>query len=100
MNDILGLVDDPALVADLRRVVAAADRTLHEMSVVPRRAWTDAAIVVLDASAAAACAAGYPRRPGVILVCSGTAGLADWQAAATVGAEHVLALPSEEVELL
>ncbi|EHK83214.1 septum site-determining protein Ssd [Rhodococcus pyridinivorans] len=101
MNDILGLVDDPALVADLHRVVAAADRTLHEMSVpVPRRAWTDAAIVVLDASAAAACAAGYPRRPGVILVCSGTAGLADWQAAATVGAEHVLALPSEEVELL
>ncbi|SUE16407.1 membrane protein [Rhodococcus gordoniae] len=101
MNDILGLVDDPALVADLRRVVAAADRTLHEMSVpVPRRAWTDAPIVVLDAAAAVSCAGGYPRRPGVILVCSGTADLTEWQAAATVGAEHVLALPSEEVELL
>ncbi|WP_241387531.1 septum site-determining protein Ssd [Rhodococcus sp. CH91] len=101
MNDILGLIGDPTLVADLRRVVAAADRTLHEMPVpVPRRAWTDAAIVVLDAAAAAACTGGHPRRPGVILVCTGTAGLPEWQAAAGVGAEHVLALPSEEVELL
>jgi len=101
MNDILGLIDDPALVADLRRVVAAADRTLHEMSVpVQRRAWTEAALVVLDAAAAAACAGEYPRRPGVILVCTEPADLPGWQAAATVGAEHVLALPSEEVELL
>ncbi|MEU5844065.1 septum site-determining protein Ssd [Rhodococcus sp. NPDC047139] len=101
MNDILGLIDDAALIADLRRVVAAADRTLHEMSVpIPRRAWTEASIVVLDAAAAAVCAGEYPRRPGVILVCTGPADLPEWQAAATVGAEHVLALPSEEVELL
>ncbi|UYP19342.1 CpaE-like family protein [Rhodococcus sp. Z13] len=101
MNDILGLIDDPALVADLRRVAAAADRALHEASPpVPRRMWTDAAIVVLDRAAATVCAAEHPRRPGVVLVCSGPADLDEWQAAATVGAEHVLALPDDEVELL
>jgi len=101
MNDVLGLIDDPTLVAALRRVAAAADRELHELATPPsRRAWTDAAVVVVDHASAVVCAADLPRRPGVVLVCAGTAGLREWQAAASVGAEHVLGLPDDEVELL
>lgn len=101
MNEILGLIDDPALTAALRRVAAAADRELVETSAPPpRRLWCDAAVVVLDPSTAAACSAGLPRRTGVVLVCAGAAGLEEWQAAATVGADRVLVLPDDEVELL
>lgn len=102
MNDILGLIDDGPLTAALRRVAAAADRGLTETAAPPsRRAWSEAAVVVLDPpAAAAACAAELPRRPGVVLVCAETAGLDEWQAAATIGADRVLALPDDEVELL
>ena len=101
MTHVLGLTDDPALIAALRRVAAAADRELHEAVAPPsRRSWTDAAVVVVDHASALACAADLPRRPGVVLVCPGAADLREWQAAAVVGAEHVLGLPDSEVELL
>ncbi len=101
MTNVLGLTDDPTLMAALRRVAAAADRELCEASApTTRRVWADAAVVVVDHAAALACAAELPRRSGVVLVCSGVADLREWQAAAVVGAEHVLGLPDGEVELL
>jgi len=101
MNDILALVGDDALLDGLRRVAAAADRTLGETAPpVPRRRWLDAPVIVVDSGTAVACADTLPRRAGIVLVCAGAAGLADWQAAATIGAEHVLGLPDDEVELL
>lgn len=101
MTNVLGLIDDPTLITALRRVAAAADRELCEAVTPPsRRAWTEAAVVVVDRAAALACAAELPRRSGVVLVCPGDPGLREWQAAAGVGAEHVLGLPDGEVELL
>lgn len=101
MNDILALVDDATLLDGLRRVAAAADRTLDEsVPPVTRRPWLDAAAIVVDSDTARACATALPRRPGIVLVCAGPAGLTDWQAAAAIGAEHVLGLPDDEVELL
>lgn len=101
MNDVLALIADPNLMANLRRVAAASDRDLDEsVSPPPRRNWSDAGVVVVDHESALACASNLPRRAGVVLVCSGTPDLREWQAAATVGAEHVLGLPEDEVELL
>ncbi|MFD6677689.1 septum site-determining protein Ssd [Rhodococcus zopfii] len=105
MNDeriprILALISDSTLLASLRRVAAASDRDLDDAPVPPtRRSWDDAGLVVVDHATATALEA-FPRRRGVVLVCSGAAGLPDWQAAASVGAEHVIALPDDEVELL
>ncbi|TCN48950.1 secretion/DNA translocation related CpaE-like protein [Rhodococcus sp. SMB37] len=101
MNDVLALIGDATLLASLRRVAAAADRQLAEPTVLPRRrAWLDAGLVVVDRDEALSCAAALPRRSGIVLVCPGAPGLDEWQAAATVGAEHVLGLPDDEVELL
>ena len=101
MNDVLALIGDAALLAGLRSVAAAADRKLAEETTLPnRRAWLDAGLVVVDRDEALACAAALPRRSGIVLVCPGAPGLDEWQAAATVGAEHVLGLPDDEVELL
>ncbi|MEE2034321.1 septum site-determining protein Ssd, partial [Rhodococcus chondri] len=101
MNDVLALIADPNLVASLRRVAAASDRKLDEAaSPPPRRTWCAAGLVVVDHRSARTCATALPRRTGVVLVCSGTPDLREWQAAATVGAEHVFGLPEDEVELL
>ncbi|MCK0093678.1 hypothetical protein MWU77_23175 [Rhodococcus sp. F64268] len=101
MNDVLALIGDATLLASLRRVAAAADRQLAEPAAPPqRRAWLDAGVVVVDRDEALVCAAALPRRSGIVLVCPDTPGLDEWQAAATVGAEHVLGLPDDEVELL
>ncbi|MEU6563985.1 septum site-determining protein Ssd [Nocardia nova] len=92
----LVLVGDQRLREEVRRVAAAADRALDERSMpTGRHAWAAAALVVLDAAAARTCvASGYPRRPGVVLVGGGEPELEQWQAAARVGAERVVALPA------
>ncbi|EME66171.1 hypothetical protein G352_05829 [Rhodococcus ruber BKS 20-38] len=101
MNDVLALVDDPALTASLHRVAAATDRTVGGAATPPpRRTWLDAGLVVVDRSAALLCAQQLPRRGGIVLVTAGGADLPDWQAATAVGAEHVVGLPDDEVELL
>lgn len=105
MNDeqpprILALISDTTLLTSLRRVAAASDRDLDDVPAPPtRRSWDDAGLVVVDRASVAAVET-FPRRRGVVLVCSGAAGLSEWQAAAAVGAEHVMALPDDEVELL
>ncbi len=98
----LVLVGDQRLREEVRRVAAAADRALDERSMpVGRHAWATAALVILDTAAAQGCAAaGYPRRPGVVLVGGGEPELEHWQAAAEVGAERVVALPSRTETLI
>lgn len=99
---VLALTPDPDLAGCVRRAAAAADRDVHELAApVPRRTWIDATGVVLDTTAAHDCAAaGLPRRSGVHLVCSAPPGLVEWRAAAAVGAESVLTLPSGEADLV
>ncbi|MFR9752610.1 septum site-determining protein Ssd [Nocardia sp. 004] len=83
-------------------MAAAAERSLDEQGgLVGRHAWMSAPLVILDTAAAQGAAAGrYPRRTGVVLVTGGEPDLPDWQAAASAGAERVIALPGAAVELI
>ncbi|MEU7766338.1 septum site-determining protein Ssd [Nocardia sp. NPDC049190] len=98
----LVLIHDDRLRDEVRSVAAAAVRTLDERPhPVGRHAWTGAPLVILDTSAARdAVAAAYARRAGVVLVTDGEPGLLDWQAAAAIGAERVIALPGAAVGLI
>ncbi|MGX1779085.1 septum site-determining protein Ssd [Nocardia brasiliensis] len=98
----LVLLHDPRLRDEVRRVAAAAERTLDEQALpIGRPAWTGAPLVILDTIAAReSVAAAYLRRVGVILVTDGEPALPDWQAAAAVGAERVIALPGAAVGLI
>ncbi|WP_084526503.1 septum site-determining protein Ssd [Nocardia vaccinii] len=92
----LTLVSGHRLREEVRRIAAAADRQLAEHSMpIGRYAWTEASLVILDTAAAHACAAaGYPRRPGTVLVSEGEPGAEQWEAAIAGGAELVLGLPA------
>ncbi|APE32881.1 hypothetical protein BOX37_01605 [Nocardia mangyaensis] len=98
----LVLVRDHRLRAEVRRVAAAAERTTDERALpVGRHAWSGAGLVILDtAAAAAAVAAGCPRRAGIVLVTEGEPAVPDWQAATAVGAERVVPLPAGAVALV
>ncbi|MCM6772741.1 hypothetical protein NDR87_06240 [Nocardia sp. CDC159] len=98
----LVLITDQRLREEVRRIAAAADRGLDERRPpVGRHAWLEAGAVILDTPNARQCAAaGCPRRPGIILVTAGEAELADWQAAAAVGTDLVLALPAAADRLI
>ncbi|MET7768223.1 septum site-determining protein Ssd [Nocardia sp. NPDC005366] len=98
----LVLIGDPRLRAEVRRIAAAAERLLDERELpVGRHTWASAPVVILDTPAAKACAeAGYLRRIGVVLVTEGEPELADWQCAAAVGVEQVIALPGAAVGLI
>ncbi|QVI24725.1 hypothetical protein KHQ06_07955 [Nocardia tengchongensis] len=92
----LALVADPHLRDEIRRIAAAADRSLDERRPPPgRHAWTAASVIILDTAAAHSCvSAGHPRRHGILLVTDGEPSLLDWQTATAAGAEQVLPLPS------
>jgi secretion/DNA translocation related CpaE-like protein len=65
---------------------------------VVRPGWIGSPLVIAGGDQLAALArAGLPRRPGVLVVTSeGNAEPSDWDAAAEIGAESVLALPEAE----
>ncbi|GAA5047979.1 septum site-determining protein Ssd [Nocardia callitridis] len=98
----LVLVRDDRLRDEVRRVAAAAERDLDERTPpVGRHAWTGAPLVILDTRTAQECAsAGYLRRVGVVVVTEGEPGLTDWQVAAAIGAERVIAMPGAAVGLI
>ncbi|NEW42377.1 hypothetical protein GV794_27705 [Nocardia cyriacigeorgica] len=98
----LAIIREPGLRDEVRRVAAAAERQVDERDMpLGRHAWASAPLVILDTSAAVACAeAGYLRRTGVVTVTDGEPGLLDWQAAAAIGAERVIALPGAAVGLI
>ncbi|WP_280453075.1 septum site-determining protein Ssd, partial [Nocardia cyriacigeorgica] len=98
----LAIIGTQGLREEVRRVAAAAQRQVEERTMpVGRHAWAGAPLVILDTPAAVACAeAGYLRRSGVVTVTDGEPELLDWQAAAAIGAERVIALPGAAVGLI
>ncbi|WP_280420715.1 septum site-determining protein Ssd [Nocardia carnea] len=99
---VLVVIRDHRLREEVRRVAAAAGRRIEEADPpVARHAWSVAPLVVLDTRAAMECAAvAPPRRNGVVTVTDGEPELGDWQAAAVIGAERVVALPTAAVGLI
>lgn len=95
-------VEDESLREEVRRIAAAADCPLQETRAeIDRLAWRRSPQIVLDIRSARSCVQErLPRRHGVVLVCAGDAGLADWQVAAAAGVDHVLGLPAQESELV
>jgi secretion/DNA translocation related CpaE-like protein len=99
---VLGVVDDPALRDDVDRVAAAVGvRVVHHSGPPSRRDWSAAAAVVVDEAAAHRCVTGVlPRRSRVILLAGDEPAQATWEAAISLGAQHVLRLPDREHELV
>ncbi|MGZ8178281.1 septum site-determining protein Ssd [Williamsia sp. SKLECPSW1] len=88
-DDLLDDVTRCAAAAGYRVVAAAPDGG--------RRAWADAAAVVLDATAARSVAdAGWPHRPGVLVVGTGSVEADLWRAAVRLGAEDAHVLPADD----
>ncbi len=98
----LALIIEPALRDEVDRVAAAAGLpVVHVSEPSGGKAWTAAAVVLLDAPAARRCAElALPRRAGVVMVGHGAAEAVDWEAALLVGAEIVLTLPGQDDRLI
>jgi len=98
----LVLISDHRLREEVRRIAAAADRRLDERAMpIGRYTWTEAALVILDTAAAhVLAAAGYPRRPGTILVSEGEPAPPQWEAAVAGGVDAVLGLPEAADRLI
>jgi secretion/DNA translocation related CpaE-like protein len=103
-SGVLGFVDDGTLREDVDRVAAAVGvRLVYCDGPLPasRRDWSAAAAVVLDEGAVRRSAdSGLPRRSGVVLLVGSEPESATWQAAISLGAQHVLRMPQQEDELL
>jgi secretion/DNA translocation related CpaE-like protein len=101
-NAVLTLVSDPALRDEVDRVAAAAAvPVVHASEPSSRRVWSAAAAVLLDVQAARRCAErALPRRGRVVLLSRVPAQAPDFQAAISVGAQHVMTLPGQEGELV
>src|SRR4051794_9015027 len=93
--------DDLGLMADARRLCAAAGLDV-EVAGTPdvRRWWSSAAAVLLDAAAAGQLAGqGLPRRPRVAVLVRDDEPTA-WRFAVSLGAEQVAVLPMDEPAVL
>lgn len=101
----LVVTDDPDLLDEVLRLCAAAGvepEVSAELSSA-RTAWGSAPAVVVGASAARSRAKvleGLPRRDGVLLVGLDGSDASVWESAVAVGAEEVLLLPRDEVQLV
>src|SRR5699024_4719973 len=105
---VLAMLADAGLRHEVDRVAAAvgmrviyvAAATSGE-SPLTRKTWSAAAAVLLDEAAALRCRqAGLPRRAHVVVLVDTEPTPATWAAALTVGAQHVLTLPSQERDLI
>jgi secretion/DNA translocation related CpaE-like protein len=101
---VLGVVDDPALRDGVDRVAAAVGVRLvysDGHGTTSRRDWSAAAAVVLDEAAILRTVdSGLPRRSRVVLLTASEPEPATWQAAISLGAQHVLRMPQQEDELV
>jgi secretion/DNA translocation related CpaE-like protein len=99
---VLAMLDEPQLRDEVDRVAAAVGmRVVHAGAAVPsRKAWSAAAAVVLDGTTAQGCGPALLRRTHVIVLTSAEPAPSTWEAAIAVGAQHVLALPRQESELV
>lgn len=99
--DVLVLVDDPMILASVRRVAAAIDQPVDEApQPVSRQQWNRASAVILDVAGARACMNRNPRRSRVFLVSEGPPTIDEWKYATSIGAEGVFALPANENALV
>ena len=101
-NGALALIGDPALRDDVDRIAAAAGvPVVHAAEPSSRKAWTGAVAVLLDAHGARRCGErALPRRARVVLVGRTEPRVVEWQAAISVGAQHVMTLPAQERDLV
>ncbi|CAM4003701.1 septum site-determining protein Ssd [Smaragdicoccus niigatensis] len=93
-NSILVAISDQALLEEVRRVAAAANRAIDAYG------FGDGSrdhVLILDAEAAARCGKSAEF---AVVVCAGEPGLAEWRAAARMGADHVVGLPDDSAALL
>lgn len=99
---VLALIGDQSLRDDVERVAAAAGvPVVHSAEPSSRKVWTGAAAVLLDVANAQRCALrALPRRRRVVLVGRVEPAAADWQAAISVGAQHVITLPRQDADLV
>ena len=99
---MLTLLADAELSQNADRIGAAAGLRVVRATSPARKNWLSAAAVLVDEATARRCAqSGMPRRDGVVLVhglCEPTP--STWSAAIAVGAQHVYALPGQEMELV
>ncbi|WP_279580086.1 septum site-determining protein Ssd [Fodinicola feengrottensis] len=91
--------ESSALLDDMLRLAAAActetDVVRDAPAALPH--WKSAPLVVLDATAAELCAeARFPRREQVVVVTDRTDDSRAWDAAARLGADHVMPLPASQ----
>jgi secretion/DNA translocation related CpaE-like protein len=95
----LVMVSDPDILDAVLRLAAAAGCELHR-ALDPAQArplWSQAPLVLLDASAAQHCAnAALPRRGEVVVAVRGEPAPQVWQHAVAVGAVKVVSLPEAE----
>jgi secretion/DNA translocation related CpaE-like protein len=98
---VLAMVGD-SMRDDVDRVAAAAGVVVvHASEPSSRQAWTGALAVLLDVAAARRCVGrSLPRRGRVILLSGTEPQTAEWEAAISVGAQHVIRLPSEDGDLV
>jgi secretion/DNA translocation related CpaE-like protein len=99
----LVLTADPSLLDDLLRLAAAAgaEPEVYDHAAACAPAWREAPLALVGADRAAdAAAARLPRRPGTLLVGTGSEPPELWQQAVNLGAEHVVFLPEGEPWLL
>lgn len=96
-SDVLVLVDDPMILASVRRVAAAIDQPVDEApQPVSRQQWNRASAVVLDIASAQAYSSRNPRRSRVFLVGEDPPTIDEWKCATSIGAQAVFSLPAEE----
>lgn len=101
---VLAVLAEPALRPEVERVAAAVGvRVVHvgAGSPVSRKSWSAAAAVLLDEGAALRCAErALPRRSHVVVLTTTDPASTTWAVATRVGAQHVLALPAQDGELV
>lgn len=99
MSRILICTDDPSLLDDLLRLVAAAgvEADVARDTIAARQLWASAPAILLGGDLSASFAdAALPRRPRVVLVGIDLDDADVWRRAVSAGAEHVVFLPDAE----
>jgi hypothetical protein len=97
----LVVTDDTGMLSHLLRLARQARLTVDTAADVrtASRYWPDAPVVVVGSDHAARCAAGLPRRRGVILVSRDPDDGEIWCKAVRLGAGHVAFLPDGDAWL-
>ncbi|MGB8407959.1 MAG: AAA family ATPase, partial [Mycobacterium sp.] len=101
-SGVLALLADQGLRDEVDRIAAAAAlKVVHAPHPSGHRAWLGASVVLVDLATARDCGdRGLPRRGGIFLIARDRPGEPELEAAVAVGAQQVLHLPAQEVQLV